>query len=384
MMLNKWAKCLLLTLGFCTVQTLANATRLVDKQATKETKRLYKNLKKLSKSGIMFGHQDDLAYGVNWKYIAGKSDVHDITGDYAAVHGWDLGGIEHAREKNLDGVPFDKIKQFIIESYQRGAVNTISWHSDNPVTLGNSWDTTNAVSAILPGGDKHQVYLLWLDRLAAFLNSLKAPSGEAVPILFRPFHELNGAWFWWGKAHCSATDYVALWKFTANYLQSKNVHNLIYVFNTNSFASAEEFLERYPGDKHADMISFDSYQFAPLNATNQEIKQSSIAFNNSLKTQLSILDAIAKKHKKPMALAETGFEAVPDANWWTQTLWDAIKDFKICYVLLWRNFGWKANEQKMHYYAPYEGQSSAADFKEFYELERTLFEKDIVHKNLYR
>ncbi len=49
--------------------------QLSDNKATTETKNLFQNLNKLKEKGFMFGHQDDLAYGVNWKYEAGRSDV---------------------------------------------------------------------------------------------------------------------------------------------------------------------------------------------------------------------------------------------------------------------------------------------------------------------
>ena len=65
-----------------------------DKSATKETQNLLLNLKKLLPKGVMFGHQDDLAYGVGWKYVPGRSDVKDVTGEYPAVYGWDYSGLE--------------------------------------------------------------------------------------------------------------------------------------------------------------------------------------------------------------------------------------------------------------------------------------------------
>ena len=65
----------------------------------------------------MFGHQDALAYGVNWKYVEGRSDVKDVVGDYPAVYGWELGNLEHNLPYNLDSVPFDKMKSFIQKVY---------------------------------------------------------------------------------------------------------------------------------------------------------------------------------------------------------------------------------------------------------------------------
>lgn len=176
------------------------AQKLSHPNPTKETKALYKNLHALSKKYVLFGHQDDLAYGVDWKYQEGRSDVKETAGDYPAVYGWDIGRIEHGSANNIDGVPFEKMKAYIKVGYERGAVITISWHFDNPLTGGSSWDTTrNTVKAILPKGDKHELYKQWLDKAAHFLLSLKGAKGEYIPVLFRPFHELTGRWFWWGS-----------------------------------------------------------------------------------------------------------------------------------------------------------------------------------------
>src|SRR5436305_1558134 len=84
-----------------------------DKYATKETINLYHNLQKVLDKGIMLGHQDDPAYGFRWKYETGRSDVKDVTGDYPAVMGFELGRIELDHAVNLDSVPFDKIRGFI-------------------------------------------------------------------------------------------------------------------------------------------------------------------------------------------------------------------------------------------------------------------------------
>src|SRR5690606_24598530 len=79
----------------------------IDAKATQETRSLHAFLHRLQGERILFGHQDDLAYGVHWRYQSGKSDVKDVAGDYPAVMGWDIGGIEYGHEVNLDAVPFD-------------------------------------------------------------------------------------------------------------------------------------------------------------------------------------------------------------------------------------------------------------------------------------
>ncbi len=179
----------------------AFATKPADPKATPETVKLYENLKELSKKGIMFGHQDDLAYGIGWIYEEGRSDVKDVCGDYPAVYGWELGHIELGDPYSLDSVHFDKIRHWIKLVYSRGGVNTISWHLNNPLTGGDAWDVSSkkVVKSILPGGEKHELFKQYLDRLAAFMLSLKTDDGTYIPILFRPFHEHTGSWFWWEK-----------------------------------------------------------------------------------------------------------------------------------------------------------------------------------------
>lgn len=179
-------------------QTSDTKSSLSDKKATKLTVQLYKNLYKTSNKGILFGHQDDLAYGVNWKYEEGRSDVKDVVGDYPAVYGWDLGGLETKSDKNIDGIPFDKMRQYIIDGYNRGGVITMSWHFDNPLTGKNAWDTTpKSLASALPGGESHEKYKGWLDEAAKYILTLKDKKGNLIPMLYRPFHELtcplNGA-----------------------------------------------------------------------------------------------------------------------------------------------------------------------------------------------
>ncbi len=351
---------------------------LSDKNATPETENLYQNLILLQEKGFLFGHQDDLAYGVKWRYEEGRSDIKDVTGDYPALYGWDLGGIEHQKSNNIDGVPFKKMKNWIKEIYDRGGVSTISWHMDNPLTMKNSWDTTpGSLRSILPNGEKHQLYLSWLDEAAQFLGNLKGSDGKKIPILYRPFHELTGNWFWWCKNNATPEEFKEIWRFTIHYLrETKKLNNLIIVYNTADFKSKEEFLEYYPGDDVVDVLSFDKYQY-----TNPVTDSS---FITEVQNQLKIMNEVAVEHQKPMAIAETGYEQIPYENWWTKTLTEAIGNYKISFVLLWRNHGWQEQEKKMHYYAPYKGQLSEKDFIEFYNSPKTFFQKDITQENIYK
>lgn len=366
--------CLLLLQLFLSTGVISAQT--ADTKATKETRYLLNNLHKQISKGIMFGHQDDLAYGVGWKYEPGRSDVKETAGQYPAVYGWELGRIEMDAAENLDGVPFNKMKQYIAEAYGRGSVITISWHLNNPMTGKSAWDPAQGtVESILPGGNKNELYKSWLDKVAAFFLDLKGKKGEFIPVIFRPFHELNGSWFWWGKNHCTPEQLKQLYRFTETYLRdTKNVHHLLYAFNTDRFATSEAYLERYPGDEYVDIFGFDIYQKGDILSNDKFIAE--------LDKSLSLLEKMATdKHKIP-ALTEFGYNTLPDASWWTNVFFKALEKHSISYALAWRNAGNKSKDE-VEFYVPYKGQLSAADFKKFSLLDKIIFENKAKKNKLY-
>ncbi|MFT3981125.1 MAG: glycosyl hydrolase [Ferruginibacter sp.] len=370
--------CLIIYVIAALLSLQSTAQSCIDTNATAATKKLYGNLYRLQQSHIIFGHQDALAYGVGWKYENGRSDIYSVLKDRPGLYGWDIGMIEMDATKNLDAVPFDQMKKFIREGYCRGALITISWHMRNPLTGGNAWDTTpGSLASVLPGGAKHALFKSWLDKVAVFMNDLKDDKGQMIPVLFRPFHELTGNWFWWCKNNGTPEEFKTLWKFTVHYLRDeKQLHHLLYVYNAASFDNEAAFLERYVGDEYADVLSFDQYQFGA--------RPERASFIKKMRAQLDILTQLAARKNKIAALAETGLEAIPDSSWWTETLWPVLKGYPLAYVLVWRNAGYMPSEKKMHYYAPYPGQASANNFKKFYRNPALLFEKKTKKRRLYQ
>ncbi len=354
----------------------ATAQQCSDPLATKETRNLYRNLTKLCGVNIAFGHQDDPCYGVGWKYDSGRSDIRDITGEYPAVYGFDLGRIELGWKVNLDSVPFDKTRKFIQEAYERGGIITLSWHLNNPLTGGTAWDNKpGTVASILPGGEKNSLYTLWLDRVAEFLNSCKAKNGEQVPIILRLFHELNGSWFWWGKSQCTAEEMIQYWKYTIHYLRdTKNIHHLLYAYNTDKFQTGTEYLERYPGDEIIDILGFDIYQ--------ANLLKDNASFSRFFEKDLHLLDSIAAARHKIPALTEFGYNQIPDSSWWTKVFYPVIALHQVAYALAWRNSGKKENGNS-EFYVPFKGSLSASDFKQMTGTGKILLEFGIKNKNMY-
>lgn len=358
---------LMSTLAILSGVSSAVADRMpADENATSEAVQLLQRMEGLMERGIMFGHQDDTVYGHDWKYD-GVSDVKQVTGDYPAVFGWELGNVELGKDENLDGVAFAKIREQMEWVHANGGINTISWHGANALTGGDTWDNSSdqVVKSILPGGDKEAEFLDQLDHLATFLLSPRTADGNPVPMIFRPYHEHTGSWFWWGQRLCTKDEYIALWEHTFVVLRSKGVHNLIVAYSAaGDFETEEEYLERYPDNGLIDIIGFDTYQRGVRD------KDRYVA---AVKRGMDIVVPIGAAKDKIVIFAETGDESVGDPNWWTGTLWETIKDYPLSYVLCWRN----AHDRPEHFYVPFVGQASEGDFKKFESKKRVLFLKDV-------
>ena len=337
---------------------------LVDSLATEETVALFTNLKTFTVDKFLFGHQETTAYGVGWVNdgFGNKSDVKEVCGDFPAVYGWDIGDVGQAT--NLDGVPFPQIKSLIKGAYKRGGVSTISFHQDNPVTGNHAWDNTPAVSKILPGGSHHESYLQNLDRVAAFMKDLKADDGRYIPIIFRPYHEHNQTWPWWGVEACTESEFIQLWKMTIDCLRNDHkIHHLIYAISPQDIKTSSDYFERYPGDDYVDVLGMDNWRawaadFVPF-----------------LSEALDMLGREAYSRGKLPVLTEVGHDTLPISNWWTDYLLKALdystNSRRIAWALVWRN----ANTE--HFHAPYPGQLSAANFIDFYNNPMTIFESDL-------
>ena len=339
---------------------------------TTETENLSKNMKSLALRGCMIGHQDDLPYGVTWEYEPGRSDHKDVTGDYPAVFGWDLGKLENGSPLNIDGVPFDMMKRFITDVYDKGGINTISWHADNPETGGDAWDVSSnqTVKSLLKGEANHDKFKTMLDKFVEFNSTLVGSDGKKIPIIFRPYHELTGSWFWWGRNLCTSDEFKQLWIFTHKYLtETKGQNNLLFAYSASSdYATEEEFTDRYPGDEYVDIVGFDVYQ-------SSEDFDGEQRFIETASRCMKIASEVAAKRNKVFALTEAGFAALPDSTWFTRVLYPLVTDNNCSYVLFWRN----ANEKRIkdHFFIPYEGHASAEDFVNFVGDEKIFTLKNI-------
>lgn len=303
--------------------------------------------------GILFGHQDDLAYGMGWSYVDGESDVKRVAGDYPALFGWELGGIEIDQTVNLDSVPFNVMRELAVKAHKLGGINTFSWHPYSVVNGKNSWNTdTVVVRHILPDGSNHPQFVDQLDKVAAFFNSLKDEHGESIPFIFRPWHEMDGAWFWWGSKLCTPEELKSLFSFTIDYLRNKKgLKKMVVAYSPDrNFNTVEEYFTWYPGDEIVDILGVDNYYDLKRKNGEQEAIR-----------KLHLVIGAAKSKNMPVAFTETGLENVTDSLWFTgklgAVLSDSLINRELSYVMVWRS------DPQVHFFFPYPGHPAAPDAK---------------------
>ena len=243
--------------------------------------------------------------------------------------------------------------------------------------------TGNIVQRIMPGQDLNYLYTDYLDLIADYA---KAVEGDGITILFRPFHENTGSWFWWGAAFCDEQAYINLFRYTVDYMkETKGVHNMLYVYGPGSeAANVTEYSARYPGDNYVDMIGYDLYHSGPTQASEPGYLQ-------SISKQNQILRDFAEKHNKLYAITETGVADGDIAlkrtgnevmDWYMQLLDQISKDGGISYFLVWANFS-----ENGSFYLPYViekkdngvlyGHEMLDEFIKFYNDNRSVFATDM-------
>ena len=204
--------------------------------------------------------------------------------------------------------------------------------------------------------------MTWLERAADFIESL----GPDVAVIFRPWHENTGPWFWWGKGLCSENEYRELYRLTWVYFtRERGLENILWCYSPNGPFTPQEYMATYPGDEFVDIVATDLYEFIGPDGP----EEAGVRFGTMVKDMLTTLSAVGMEHHKLIAFSETGLEGIPDPQWWTEVLYPAIREYPVSYVLTWRN----AHDQPGHFYAAWEGFANAPDFKAFSEKEGIQF-----------
>lgn len=329
----------------------AETVSIVDPRATAETRSLFSYLRDVRGEGILFGHQHTTSFGVTVgdPPDGTRSDVEAAVSDHPAVFGWDTLILEGREKPGVLGAPVEEniavFADYMEKAHAFGGINTISAHMNNFVTGGDFYDTEGGtVTAILPGGPKHAELNAYLDDIAALADRTRDADGDLIPIIFRPWHENAGSWFWWGAAHATPGEFVELWRYTVEYLRdTKGVRNFLYAYSPGgSFGGVDDvYMRTYPGDAYVDILGYDNYDGSTT--------ADSSAWLDGVVQDLAMIADLADAKGKISAFTEFGpaggklranGEGV-NLDWFTDLL-DAIeadpKASRSAYMPTWANF----------------------------------------------
>ena len=229
---------------------------LTNKNATPEAQKVYSFICENMGKKIISGQQEstwagDETYTNKEQYEFDY--IQDKTGKLPAIRGLDY--------MNDD---FDGVNRRAKEWWEKGGIVTICWHCscdfDRSYDECKSTEITDWDKALTEGTDEYNKLVAGMDKGA---KALKELADANIPVLWRPFHEFDGGWFWWGKG--GAENFKKLWQLMYDrYTNHWGLNNLIWVcgFSGNGVktdAQKTNYAEWYPGDEYVDCVGADTY-----------------------------------------------------------------------------------------------------------------------------
>jgi mannan endo-1,4-beta-mannosidase len=237
----------------------------VNPQASKEARALLDFLYQIHGKYVLAGQHN----GVTSVYEFNEA-VLKITGSYPALWGCDFSWKFH-------GLNPDSVRQAMIDrakaSYQKGQIITLMWHCCYPpcgdeCEREDVWVWKNTVSPAewdsltTPGTRLNTQWRAQADKVANLLKQLR---DAHIPVLWRPYHEMNGVWFWWCQQP-GRHGFARLWNMMYDYFTHHHqLNNLLWVWNTNAPRDipgdeARAYAEYFPGIETVDILAADVYR----------------------------------------------------------------------------------------------------------------------------
>ncbi len=208
---------------------------------SQEAVRVYEYLCEMEGKGILAGQQECPAPGYTgseMRYIAA------VTGKLPAIR-----GLDYIHQD------FDRVNRRAKAWWHSGGIVTICYHWGTPPDgfgYKSSLDTVDLTQLLTEGTELHAGLLQQMDAAAVALQKLR---NAGVPVLWRPFHEFDGGWFWWGKG--TPEQFARLWRLMyRRYTEEFGLNNLIWVLGYDGGVKDGW----YPGDAYVDIVGADTYQ----------------------------------------------------------------------------------------------------------------------------
>jgi mannan endo-1,4-beta-mannosidase len=253
-------------LAFAQVKTINPVTP----NASKEAKALLAYIQNLSGKHTLSGqHNFPISGDRNTQFAA------EYIGKTPVVWSQDFGFSKEGDKDSYLARP--SIIKEAIRQHTLGSIVTLCWHAvpptaDEPITFQPlpGYDSTKLASVqgklldqqfkdlLTPGTPLHKRWVKQVDEIAMYLKQLQ---DAKVPVLWRPYHEMNGDWFWWGGRNTGKYTTAALYRqIFDRMVKHHKLNNLIWVWSVDRPSRADrEFVDYYPGTEYLDIVSLDVY-----------------------------------------------------------------------------------------------------------------------------
>ena len=343
-----------LLIGSCIQNNGKHYIKLVNPNSTKKTQKLYNFIQDISGNYTLSGMHNFLGKGSDYsdqlEQLTGKKGVVWGTDFSFCVEGDNAMRFQHCGPANLPAISQERFKQpqdtirprelpeleFLditlkeardksikeaIKKYSEGHIITLMWHGCFPTdgdccngtsiwAMENRPDPEQWDELVTEGTKLNHAWKEGADKIAVYLKQLQE---KGIPVLWRPYHEMNGVWFWWCNQK-GEQGFKRLWIMMYNYFtEVHQLNNLIWVWNTNAPRDipgdeAWDYELFYPGNEYVDILAADVYR--------NDYKQSHHD------------DLITLGGGKPVALGEVGnvptleiLEQQPNWSWFMPWGW---------------------------------------------------------------
>lgn len=238
--------CVALLTSCSVFETDKSVMHLSNPNANETTKKVYAYICEMYENHIISGQQESTwVDGPDYE----MQYLFDATGKLPAMRGLDF------MDDDFDGV-VERAKDW----WAKGGLVTICWHCGSDFT-GNYDDSKNGEiinwdAVLTKGTPENEAFIENMDHAGQALLELQE---AGVTVLWRPFHEFDGQWFWWGKG--GPENFKKLWILMYDHFTNDlGLNNLIWVLGYSH--NGEDVGDWYPGDEYCDISGADSYEVA--------------------------------------------------------------------------------------------------------------------------
>ncbi|MGI4020918.1 MAG: glycosyl hydrolase [Janthinobacterium lividum] len=252
--------CLLIFTLLLTFKSNAQRFDPVNAKASPEAKKVLSYLYDINGKSILSGQ-----HNYNQSMNVYSDSAKAITGKYPAVWGTDF--IWNGTKDNGQAIVDEAIRK-----NKDGYLITLMWHEGRPTdnapygwkeSIQGKLTDAEWKELITPNTQLNKRWLTQVDQIAAYLKQLQ---DAHVPVLWRPYHEMNGIWFWWGNRP-GENGVTKLWKMMYNrFVDFHHLNNLLWVWGANGPRDipkdeAYAYKDFYPGANYVDILGTDIYHF---------------------------------------------------------------------------------------------------------------------------